>query len=74
MFVEYSIKSGSVARVGNIMTTWTGSGGTTLLETSSSIGTATAFTFSSIITGSNFALTGSATTAGWTVKTIIRTI
>ena len=74
MFVDYSIKSGSVARVGNIMTTWTGSGGTTLLETSSSIGTATAFTFSSIITGSNFALTGSATTAGWTVKTIIRTI
>ena len=73
MFIDYSIKSGSIARVGNIMTTWSGSI-TTLLETSSSIGVATAFTFSSIITGSNFALTGSATTAGWTVKTIIRSI
>jgi len=73
MFVEYTAKSGSVARVGTIMTTFSGST-TTLLEETSSIGTTTAISFGSIITGSNFAVSSSATTNGWTVKTIIRSI
>jgi hypothetical protein len=42
--------------------------------TTTDIGTTTGLNFRVIITGSNFALTGSSTTAGWTIKTIVRSI
>ena len=70
---EYSAKSASVARVGSIMATWSGSS-VSYFETTSSIGTTTAFTMSVFLTGSYAALSGSTTTTGWTVKTIVRSI
>jgi hypothetical protein len=42
--------------------------------TTTDIGTTAGLNFMVMITGSNFALTGSSTTAGWTIKTIVRSI
>lgn len=70
---EYTARSASIAKVGTIMTTWSGSSFATI-ETTASIGVATAFTMSMFFTGSYAALSGSATTTGWTVKTIVRSI
>jgi len=71
---DYTIRSGSDARVGTIMGMW---GGTSVVytETSAShIGNASGFTFGMSLSGSNMILSGSATTNGWTVRTIIRSI
>jgi len=42
--------------------------------TTTDIGTTTGVTFTVAVSGSNAVLSSSATTAGWTVKTIIRSI
>lgn len=73
-YYDYNIRSGSTARAGQIMAIWSGSAVNFTEVSASSFGTTTGFTFGVIITGSNLALTGSATTSGWTVKTIIKAI
>ena len=42
--------------------------------TTTDFGSTSALDFSVEVIGSNFALTGSVTTPGWTIKTIIRSI
>jgi len=73
-FFDYAIKSGSNARVGQIMGLWSGTSVNFLETTASSFGTTTGFTFGMSISGSNMILSGSASSAGWTVKTIVRAI
>jgi hypothetical protein len=73
-FYDYTIKSGSTGRVGNIMAMWSGSSVNFTEVSASSFGTTTGFKFGVIVTGSYMALTGSATTDGWIIRTIIRSI
>lgn len=75
-FVDYTvINSGNTsARAGNIMTIWN-SGSTEYTEVSTNdIGSTTGITFSTALVGSNAVISASATTTGWTLKTIIRAI
>ena len=74
IFYDYSIKSGSDYRTGHITATWSGSSINYLEHNTSSLGSPSGFIFGVFITGSNVMLTGSSTTNGWTVKTIIRSI
>jgi hypothetical protein len=75
-FFDYTlISSGSTgARSGTIMSIWSGSTAQFLETTTPSIGSTTGVTFSVAVSGSNAILSSSATTAGWVVKTIVRTI
>jgi hypothetical protein len=74
LFVEYTIKSGSNGRIGQMMGTYSGS--TTVFSDVSSVdfGNTSGVVFGTTISGSNMVLTGSATTANWTGKFTIRTI
>jgi hypothetical protein len=75
-FVDYTlINTGSTsARAGNIMSIWT-TGATEFTEVSTNdIGSTTGVTFSTSLSGSNALIRASATTSGWVVKTIIRSI
>lgn len=74
IFYDYSIKSGSDYRTGHITATWSGSSISYIEHNTSSLGSPSGFLFGVFITGSNVMLTGSSTTNGWTVKTIIRSI
>lgn len=75
-FYEYTlISTGSTgARAGQIMSIWSGSTANFTETTTTDIGTTTGVTFTVAVSGSNTVLSSSATTAGWTVKTIIRSI
>jgi hypothetical protein len=75
-FFDYTlISSGSTgARAGTIMSIWSGSTAQFLETSTPSIGTTTGVTFSVAVSGGNAVLSSSATTAGWVVKTIVRTI
>ena len=74
VFVDYTIRSGSVGRAGNFMAMWSGSS-TDFTDTSiNGFGTTPNFVFGASISGSNLIVSGSGSTAGWTVKTIIRGI
>ena len=73
IFVDYIAESGSSGNIGNFMATYSGSTAYSTFTSSSYIGGAS-FRMNAIVTGSNLAITGSATTTGWTVKTIIRSI
>jgi hypothetical protein len=75
-FVDYTlINTGSTsARAGNIMSIWT-TGATEFTEVSTNdIGNTTGVTFSTSLSGSNALITASATTVGWVLKTIIKSI
>ena len=75
VWVDYTIRSGSNARVGQVMAMWSASIVNYAEVSASQFGsTTTQFKFGANITGSNMIITGSATTDGWTVKTIIRSI
>lgn len=71
---EYTARSGSNARAGQIMSIWSGSTVNFTETPTTEFGSTSGLAFTMIVTGSNFALTGSSTTAGWVVKTIIRSI
>jgi len=71
---EYVARSGSNARVGSIMAVWSGSSVNFTETTASQFGDTSGLAFTVIRTGGNFALTGSATTTAWTIKTIVRSI
>jgi hypothetical protein len=75
-FFDYTlISSGSTgARAGTIMTIWSGSTAQFTETPTPSIGSTTGVTFSVAVSGSNAVLSSSATTAGWVVKTIVRSI
>ena len=75
-FFEYTVVSASNARSGKITTVWIpGTANITSSEvTSPDIGSTTGFALTAIFTGSNVALTGSATTDGWLLSSIIRGI
>jgi hypothetical protein len=72
--IDYNIRSGSVARAGNLLAIWSGSSVNQIETSASAFGDTSPFTFGVLVSGSNLALTGSTTTNGWTVKTIIRSI
>jgi hypothetical protein len=73
-FFDYSIKSGSNARAGQIMAIQSGSSVNFTETTTTDFGNTTAVSFTVIVSGSNMVLTGSASTGSWTIKSIIRGI
>jgi hypothetical protein len=75
-FYEYTlISTGTTgARAGQIMSIWSGTSANFTETSTLDIGTTTGVTFTVAVSGSNAVLSSSATTAGWTVKTIIRSI
>jgi hypothetical protein len=75
-FYEYTlISTGTTgARAGQIMSIWSGTSANFTETTTTDIGTTAGVTFTVVVSGNNAVLSSSATTAGWTVKTIIRSI
>jgi hypothetical protein len=75
-FFEYTlISTGSTgARAGQIMSIWSGTSAQYTETTTNDIGTTTGVTFSVAVSGNNAVLSSSATTTGWTLKTIVRSI
>jgi hypothetical protein len=71
-FYDYSIRSGSNARAGQIMAIQSGSSVNFTETTTTDFGDTTAVSFTVIVSGSNMVLTGSAATGSWTTKCIIR--
>lgn len=73
-FFDYTARSGSNARAGQIMAIWSGSSVNYTETTTTDFGTTSGLSLNVSISGSNMVLTGSASTTAWTVKTIIRSI
>lgn len=71
-FFDYSIKSGSNARAGQIMAIQSGASVNFTETTTTDFGNTTAVSFTVLVSGSNMVLTGSASTGSWTIKTIVR--
>lgn len=74
VFVDYTIRSGSVGRAGNFMAMWSGSQADFTDNSINGFGNTTGFVFGASISGSSMIVTGSGITGGWNVKTIIRSI
>lgn len=74
VYIDYVIRSGSIGRAGTFTAMWSGSS-TSISDISvTPFGNTSGFTFGANISGSNLLISGSCTTAGWRVKTIIRSI
>jgi hypothetical protein len=73
-FIDYTIKSGSNARAGTIMSTWAGSSIEFTEVDTMDIGSTTAVGLIMILSGSNAIMTGSSSTGAWTIRTIIRAV
>ena len=73
-FFDYSIKSGSNARAGQIMAIQSGSSVNFTETTTTDFGSTAAVSFTVLVSGSNMVLTGSASVGSWTIKTIVRGI
>ena len=73
-FYDYTVRSGSNARAGQIMAIWSGSSVNFTETTTTDFGSTSAINFTVIVSGSNMVLTGSSATGSWTIKTIIRSI
>ncbi len=71
---EYVAKSGSAAKAGQLTAVWSGSQVSYNEITTVGFGSTTGLQFTVQRIGGDFALTGSATTTGWHIKTIIRSI
>jgi hypothetical protein len=75
LYVDYTARSGSNARAGQIMAIWSGSSVNYTETTTTDFGTTSNLLLGVSISGSNMALTGSvATGSGWVIKSIIRSI
>jgi hypothetical protein len=74
LFVDYTIRSGSNARVGQFMSIWSGSQVNYTEVSASQFGDTSGFTFAAYVSQSFMNISSSATTNGWDVKTIIRSI
>ena len=73
--IDYNLTSASCAKVGSIMTAWSGSSISTQTEyATASFGSLNFPTMSLQISGSNLIVTASAAAANWIIKTIIRSI
>jgi hypothetical protein len=73
-FIDYTIKSGSNARAGTIMSTWANSSIEFTEVDTMDIGSTTAVSLTMILSGSNAVMTGSSSTGTWTIRTIIRAV
>lgn len=73
-FFEYTAKSGSNARAGQIMAIWSGTSVNYTETVTTDFGTTSGLSLNVSISGSNMVLTGSASTTAWTIKTIVRSI
>jgi hypothetical protein len=75
-FFDYTvISSGNTgARAGTIMSIWSGTTAQYTDVSTNDIGDTSGISFSVAVSGTNAVLSSSATTAGWTLKTIIRSI
>jgi hypothetical protein len=75
-FFDYTlISTGSTgARAGTIMSIWSGSSAQFTEVSTNDIGVTTGVTFTVAVSGNNAVLSSSATTTGWTLKTIVRSI
>jgi hypothetical protein len=75
-FFDYTlISTGSTgARAGTIMSIWSGSSSQFTEVSTNDIGVTTGVTFTVAVSGNNAVLSSSATTTGWTLKTIVRSI
>jgi hypothetical protein len=74
VYIDYTIRSGSNARAGNFMAMWSGTSVNFTDNSITEFGTTSGFVFGAHISGSNMVVTGSSSTSGWTVKTIIKAI
>jgi hypothetical protein len=73
-FFEYTVSSTSGARAGSIMSIFSGSSVQYTETTTNDIGSTTGLTFSVSANSTNAVLLASGVTAGWTIKTIVRSI
>jgi hypothetical protein len=73
-FFDYSVRSGSNARAGQIMAIQSGSSVNYTETTTTDFGTTSGLSLGVFVSGSNMVLTGSASTTAWTIKTIVRSI
>jgi hypothetical protein len=75
VFMDYIIRSGSNSRAGTFTALWGSGGAVNYMDNSTTdFGSTSGFTFGASISGSNMIVTGSASTTGWTIKSIIRSI
>ena len=73
-YIDYTIKKSGDSRSGNLVSNWNGSNVEYYENSTIDIGSTTGFTFSFVISGTYAVLRAEAPSAGWTVKTIIRSI
>ena len=73
-FFDYSVRSGSNARAGQIMAIQSASVVNYTETTTMDFGSTSGLSLGVFISGSNMVLTGSAATSAWTIKTIIRSL
>ena len=74
VFIDYTIKSGSNARAGTIMSTWANSSIQFSEVDTMDIGNTAVVGLTMILSGSNAVMTGSSSTGSWTIRTIIRAV
>ena len=72
--MDYTAKSGSNARAGNFAAIWSGSSVNYMDNSTTDFGNTSGLVFGASISGSNMIVTGSASTSGWTIKAIIKSI
>ena len=73
-FIDYTARSGSNARAGQIVGIRSGSEVNFTETTTTDFGSTTGLTFGMSVSASSMIVSASAATAAWTVKTIIRSI
>jgi len=75
-FFDYTVVSSGAtgARAGTVMSIWSGTTAEFTDVSTNDIGNTSGISFSVAVSGSNAVLSTSATTAGWTLKTIVRSI
>jgi hypothetical protein len=73
-FFDYTVISSTGARAGNIMSIWSGSTVQYTDVSTNDIGNTAGVTFLIAVSSGNVILSSSATTTGWTLKTIVRSI
>ena len=73
-FFDYTVSDGTNLRAGNIMSIWSGTSVNITETSTTSIGSTTGITFNMTVSSGNAILRASGTTAGWTVKVIVRSI
>jgi len=73
-FFDYSIKSGSNARAGQIMAIQSGTSVNYTETTTMDFGSTSGVSLGVFVSGSNMVLTGSAATTAWVIKTIVRSL